>query len=339
MPNSTMFLSNLSIVDHAYIGRDGKVTGGSYNPSFLVSGAVTEDESVVVDFSTIKKNIKALIDDDFTGFDHKLWLVSNYSDVTSIEILSSINPKLVGMIPKSNWAYYFDGQDCATEYYEDMLRITTRSTVLTVPRDSIKWVSNYEDNGSCLDVIVQKDFDRYLTARLAHDFNVAVTVETDLCETEHTFLSPKTNATATFRYTHGLKASSSWGCQNIAHGHLSYVQAQFEHGRDLSIEAQEIILNDIVLRELKDVVFINTANVVNESDDEVTVSYESLTRGAFSATYSKSDYNLIVLPTETTVEYLVDYMAKRFEAKLKSNGVEKLFVSEGLSKGAVATIN
>src|SRR5574343_1490291 len=81
---SSIFLSDLTVVDHAYINSQGQVIGGSFNPGFIVSGEVDPVEKVVVDFSTIKKDVKYSIDkhiDDYhhNGFDHKIWFIEGYS--------------------------------------------------------------------------------------------------------------------------------------------------------------------------------------------------------------------------------------------------------------------
>jgi hypothetical protein len=76
MKKSTMFLANLSVVDHAVLIPEGLIRGNSHNPSFEVSGVVDEVENVVCDFSTIKKRMKQLIDDHDMGFDHKCWILT-----------------------------------------------------------------------------------------------------------------------------------------------------------------------------------------------------------------------------------------------------------------------
>src|ERR1019366_4256422 len=75
-----MFLADVTVIDLAYITPIGTILGSSLSPKFVVSGDVTKDESVVVDFGKIKKKIKALIDDRDHGYDHKLWLFDN-SDI------------------------------------------------------------------------------------------------------------------------------------------------------------------------------------------------------------------------------------------------------------------
>jgi hypothetical protein len=70
---SSMFLNDITNVDHAYIDDKGMIKGGSVRPKMIVSGLVDPVENVVIDFSTVKKTIKKVIDDPEKGFDHKLW--------------------------------------------------------------------------------------------------------------------------------------------------------------------------------------------------------------------------------------------------------------------------
>lgn len=88
---ATMFLSNLTILDHAILDERGNVVGGSFNPSFFVAGEIDPIEQVVVDFSTVKKEIKNIIDDRETGFDHKLWWIQGVSKGTT----STVNNRII----------------------------------------------------------------------------------------------------------------------------------------------------------------------------------------------------------------------------------------------------
>lgn len=71
---STLFLRDLTCIDHAKIDSYGQLSGGSYNLDVLVSGDVEQHEQVVVDFSKCKHLIKDLVDDFNSGFDHKCWV-------------------------------------------------------------------------------------------------------------------------------------------------------------------------------------------------------------------------------------------------------------------------
>jgi len=111
---SSIFLNAVTVIDHAYINHDGLIIGGSFLASFLVTGETDPLEKVVVDFSTLKKDIKNLIDrhtyyNNSNGYDHKLWLLNGYS----------------------NYKAKLEDKD-------DYVKITTSSVELVMPRDAVK---------------------------------------------------------------------------------------------------------------------------------------------------------------------------------------------------------
>ena len=303
-----LFLSDLTVVDHAYIDDSGNVVGGSFNPTFYVAGNVDPVEQVVVDFSTIKKDIKNIIDSRLIGFDHKLWVIDGYSNVNTL-----------------SWNSLSHDTD-ATQ-----VEIETPTTKLSIPESALKHIvttdpkyANYTTDS------IGYFFAELVQAGLRKQYGDSIVVECinnlNTHEPYNTIWSP-----SFFTYAHGLKDSTSWGCQNIAHGHFSFIQA-YPGSFDVSN------LLDKIAEDINEAIFINAANILEESEDIITIGYET-ERGSFLATYLKMAYNLIVLPTETTVEHLVDYVAERYKAELTGLRVEKLFVSEGLSKGAIKRFN
>ena len=59
---ASIFLTNVTVIDGAFVTERGMVEGASFNPKFVVTGPVTEDEQVVIDFGRIKKKLKEWID-------------------------------------------------------------------------------------------------------------------------------------------------------------------------------------------------------------------------------------------------------------------------------------
>lgn len=292
---STMWLANLSILDHAYIDYRGNVVGGSFNPSFLVSGEVDPVEQVVVDFSAVKKQIKAIIDDREIGFDHKLWFIKGYSNGTL--------------------THTSDGQ----------AKIITPTTILTTPMNAIKVIPDgiyaTDSIGRHLGELVEREL-----SKLHPSVNIRVEC---MNNTDAHFPTHNHNA-AFFRYAHGLKESTSWGCKNIAHGHLSYLQL-------LPTNDATNALTENMAKELDDTIFVYHDNIVDETDVHLSIEYTT-DRGYFSAMYQKDAYKLEILDTETTVEHLVDAVASKWAMELDVLGVTHVLVSEGLSKGALVSV-
>lgn len=148
-----------------------------------------------------------------------------------------------------------------------------------------------------------------------------------------------------FNYTHGLRNSTSWGCQNIAHGHTSFIQVS---GPNLNSELAKHVLARIKL-ECTDKYFADSSILLFESrdttihkgvtvdvSDKLGVRYASKDRGLQTLFLHKE--HLTVLKSETTIEYLVDYVKNKYLDLLKDAGVDLLYVSEGLTKGGVLKI-
>lgn len=307
LDQAAMFLSEVTVVDHAYINHLGEVIGGSFLPSFKVRGDVDPQESVVVDFSTIKKDIKAAIDHKEIGFDHKLWIIPGYSN-------------------------------CDWREDEGQLIIDTPAVSLEVPANAVKFV---ESDGLSYG---SHNAGRWFQAFLERELRVkypSVSIECRNSESAVAAL-PDENCVM-FRYVHGLKDSTSWGCQNVAHGHLSFIQAVDEQNNGLPLHMVKKLAH-----ELNDTTFVFSQNLVNDPQlprgqrvtledtggRQVRVCYTT-DRGQFYMGLKPDMNKVVILDTETTIEYLVNFAAKRLRQLLGEGGPKfSIYVSEGLSKGA-----
>jgi len=307
---STLFLNNISVVDHAYIDDQGRVCGGSFNPNFIVSGTPDPTEKVVVDFSTIKKDIKHSIDKHIenvyaNGFDHKLWVIEGFSTVTKMVL---------------------DG---------DVVYMETPVMKLTLPRNAVKLITKLRG------LTPSHKLDYIATAFASHVYhdleatypNIQIEVQCINTVDEHiTHPYP----TFPFHYVHGLKDSTSYGCQNIAHGHRSFIQI------DSDYHVAQTLLGKIAY-DLDNTVFVREENVAAHTigDNWITIEYVT-GRGEFVMSLDTDAHKVVVLPTETTVEFLASYIKLKYGHELSMiadpSGLERvtqIFVSEGLSKGAV----
>ena len=314
---SSMFLVQPTVIDHAYIDDKGRVAGGSFNPNFVISGEVDEKEKVVVDFSSVKKKLKSIIDDRETGFDHKLWVLRNWSN---FEI---------------------------SELDEHTYSITTPAVRLITPRNAVK-VLDLADSYCPAEIGVELML--HLQGALRQSYpgvNIDVEVHNEsrmqLMHMAPRMVEGQVWCADMFTYVHGLKDSTSWGCQNCNHGHLSFVQLFYtidenlrfvghQDPRELAREISEYLDGSI---------FIYEANLVRAQEGNVS-SYISIEytaeRGTFKAEYDPTKLKVRVLPTETTVEYLVEHVLEVFGDRLREAGVTRIYLSEGLSKGAMAKL-
>lgn len=293
MSKATMFLSQLTCIDHALINESGLLIGGSFLPSFLIHGEIDECEKVVVDFSTIKKDVKAAIDSAQDGFDHKLWLIGGFSQI-----------------------------DQVPDFLKNRITLKSEAVELDVPLDAIKLVTASGYGVAA----IGKALENYLTAQLNKKYPGIEVVCTN--STFAQTVSGEKPTTGFFRYVHGLKDSTSWGCQNIAHGHLSFLQL---HKPKIST-ADELSLMSNIAEELDNTIFIRRDNVVQDGKDWVSIAYDCQ-RGHFEAKFNKHLHKTEIIETETTVEFLAEYVKENWFESLEGTA-EGLFVSEGLTKGA-----
>jgi 6-pyruvoyl-tetrahydropterin synthase len=134
-----------------------------------------------------------------------------------------------------------------------------------------------------------------------------------------------TNSHTYFNYVHGLKNSSSWGCQNIHHGHTSFVEVF-----NTITKEPNGVLARIVADLFDDRILICRENILHHSDNGLLVSYKS-ERGMMTALYSNLN-NWLILETETTIEYMAEYIHQNLNETLKGYTVN---ISEGLQKGCL----
>jgi hypothetical protein len=295
-----MYLNNITQVDHAYIDDSGYVVGGSWNISAVIEGIEDPVEKVVIDFGTCKKLIKACLDDhkDYIyGFDHRLWIIDGFSDFT---IMNN------GMV-KTDAVDIFAGDG------------------------SIKFIPNCSSYYGVIDAM-EFEINQYIQLKLGPGISIKLKYDEEFVLPKFTGLVEKGDEVVTvipFKYVHGLKDSTSYGCQNIAHGHLSCI----------TLVGSPIgkVDKDIIYGHFGDVVFAKNENISEISDSEkITISYSTPKRGGFNMVIKDGSHDVIVLETETTVENLAKYIAGVIKTETDFQGV--VYVSEGLTKGAYQII-
>lgn len=306
---TTMFLNDKNVVDHAYIDERGCVVGGSFGPCWRVTGDVDPEEKVVVDFSTCKKQIKSLIDHPVNGFDHKLWI-----------------------LPTSKCEWDFKDE---TEYGKNRIVIKSNEVEFDIPKERVKIIDRETDiSYSCRNAGIW--FEEYITEALQaiHGSHISVKCFNTEDMTTAPFDEGEGRELMTrFRYSHGLKNSTSWGCRNPAHGHYSYVSIRYENPHCPDALSAAIEVNNF-LDCHSNLTFAWSENATVSSDgNEVEIDYYDVDGVRYFAKY-KNDSLPIVLETETTVEFLTDYFAEILEPYLKRMKAKSLYVSEGLNKGA-----
>ena len=303
---SKLFLNNITVIDHGFIDNRGHQCGGSFQASFEVSGEVDEREQVVIDFSAVKKSIKQIVDCNKEGFDHKLWFIPGWSK---------------GEVD------HVDG------------RVIIRTPVVRIEGpDNI--LRTFDSDGYSI-YSLETAIGKHVEAKLSQmypDVRVGVVCKLSLVG----FTNTQSGVGPWyFRYSHGLRNSTSFGCQNIAHGHLSWLEMEHdEHYREECQECKAAVqsLYDALHSQWDGAVLIDQANVVAQSDTAVTIAYTSQ-RGAFHAIYDLREVKVKILPTETTVENLVEAFVRDNGFFLERAHIKRVYMSEGLAKGSIKELN
>lgn len=309
--DSSIFFNEPTVIDHSYIDRTGRLIGGSVNPSFVITGAVSNAENVVLDFSFGKHKLKHLIDDEHGGFDHKCWVALGWSGTTRIAAAEDggyLSPAFL------------------LESTEDIeIVVETPHVIVKAPKSAFRFFYGLAGTDLTIYGYARTAMEQYLNDSMDR-FNVSVTMGANP-------IASKSEEPEMFRYVHGLKASSSWGCQNIAHGHLSFIEID-----SYATNVRQIAMS--IAKTLDNTIFINQDNYsIDPVTGGVMISYESNDRGRFEMIIKPmAQQKYVVMETETTIEHIIEYVAAKFEPQLKSINATRLYVSEGLSKGAVVDL-
>lgn len=211
-----------------------------------------------------------------------------------------------------------DDPNIVMDLGETFHQITHRSSGLHIKseRDAFAYVSNDPT----------ADIQEFLNSALAPYRVSNVTLNTNIIP------SPRINSTPViFRYVHGLKNSSSYGCKNIVHGHKSWIGAVAPEDNRSFVDQ---ILRGIAT-DLDGCIFAHAEDIQSTDGGVYKIGYDTDERGQMSMSFTQK---LIVLETQTTVEHIVEYIRARYYDQLKFVGVTELFVSEGLCKGAKVTL-
>lgn len=333
-----IYWDNISDVDHAILMPTGEIVGNSFIARASAKGVVTDDENVIIDFSSGKKKFKQHLDNTI---DHKLWV--------------NVNDFVIG------------------DYSDTEVKIVTLndSIELILPRDAVLFLDHYLVSlpymtyiKKMIELAVDYATDSY-TYTNEDMYNVKFT------KSPNSILRP---SSIFFNYAHGLPNSTSFGCKNMAHGHLSYIYFENKDKENI-IDARLFNENYNVLfkkalnylvpnnesagvfdQTLDSLYFISAVepnSLVNEGGKNLRYAVNS-TRGKQVLLIKNTNFDkwhepitgvktqrinnqiFVVVPYHTTIENL----ATRFFEDLFNIAAPQLLqnydicVSEGLSKGA-----
>lgn len=146
-----------------------------------------------------------------------------------------------------------------------------------------------------------------------------------------------------FRYCHGSEGSD-FGSQNIAHGHLSYLQVLDKNYKEIKVYSPELsaYLLEMVIK-LDNTYFINSYNNNNDLNldaDKYSISYISKDRGFFNLVLNIGDpkVKVCVLNTDTSIEHIINFIVFLYGRKLKKFGACYFVLSEGLERASIVKL-
>ncbi|QJT71266.1 6-pyruvoyl tetrahydropterin synthase-like protein [Vibrio phage vB_VcorM_GR11A] len=339
---ASMFLHNVTVIDGAYVDSNGVCVGFSFSPRFHVSGKVSEDESVVVDFSTIKKDLKAFIDDKETGIDHKL-LVFTEGHGDNKVTLGCVSH--VTLHPEKDKGKKKAKSSANTKTKPFVRVVTATGTEIDTDVYAVKELDIRGHRRPELDakpiVLIQYWLQQEINNHFP-DLDIKVSLESKFNHVNpidvHGWVLTQAQP---ITYVHGLKDSTSFGCQNIMHGHRSFIQLVGirEEYADNKYKASLDKVCKTMARFMDGKYLVAERNYAPSGgsipEDRDWVGYESRDRGKFSVLLGQPH---LVLPHETTIECIVHYMYQQFRSQLRELGVSQIYISEGLEKGAFYSV-
>lgn len=371
---NTLYINRLTTVDCALLigdlGSEGtKAFGFSFNVSCNISGELDPTENVIVDFGTLKKAIKAEIDNLEYGYDHKLIFGSDYDDVI-VELDHEKNTATI--LDHNQNVLYLGPKNSVRPANErelsmalNQLDVNTLKNYFLQGRDFASYSKvPYKKSlhPSLIAVLngLEKELRGFIQQRINTLYpNSGIKVDRVDCDIQFTmpaecFYSEDENLTPVafsqvMPYTHGLKNSTSIGCKNLMHGHLSHIVAVAEFDKntpETQIKHEMVVVGSIInfiALELFNTHFVWGDNL---KDDGHVEKYTADGRGEFTLLLGDPDDSSIKsivsepteLSTESTIENLAGYIERHYGKSLTSLGIKTIYVSEGLQKGSYINV-
>lgn len=290
-----LFVDNLTVIDCSYLCPQRGVVGESWIVDIVLDGALNE-QSMVLDFGLVKKQVKAIIDN---SVDHKLVVPTEhaYTQVTHNEDDSAM------------WV--------------DFIRPDARSIHLFCPVDAFAFIDS--------DVVSVETVTKYLKAVIKREMPVNIEGLSLQLRPEaidgfyyHYTHGLKKHDGNCQRIAHGHRSRIQIKLNNIRQPALEKVWS--DHWQDVYLgTAEDVVLQDALTL---------SAKAQRESSDTTHISYSYYAdQGLFELIIPRTEND--VIDTDTTVECIAEHLAVSIKTQHPDSDVE-VRAFEGVGKGAIA---
>ncbi|MBL4899840.1 MAG: 6-carboxytetrahydropterin synthase [Colwellia sp.] len=276
-----LFVDDLTVIDFSYLCKERGIVGESWIVDVLLDGSLNE-QSMVLDFAIVKKQIKAIIDD---AVDHKLLLPIQATELTLANSPYHANHQTLDYISERA-SYYLQSPSCAFAQI-DCLQITIAAVTEHLNGIIMAELPN-NVQGLTLTLRpenISSDYYHYTHGLKLHDGN---------CQ----------------RIAHGHRSKIQIFVDEQKDGQLEHQWCQRWQDIYIASEADRIAKEEIQL---------STQAIDNLTPDHQYFSYTA-PQGRFDiAVESKV---LDVVDCNSTVELLADFIARQLKKNLPSKAVK-----------------
>ncbi|CAH9062131.1 hypothetical protein PSECIP111854_02951 [Pseudoalteromonas sp. CIP111854] len=281
-----LFVDALTVIDFSYLCNKRGAIGESWIVDLTLHGQLN-DESMVLDFALVKKQIKRIIDDTI---DHKL------------AVAKGLDGKVTVADNRVDLDCQFgDGHHLA----------------MNAPEQAVCLLEGEEVNEQSVISFLKSVIMPKMPSNVK---DIGIELRAEQSESFY------------YHYSHGLKKHDG-NCQRIIHGHRSQLGVFVDGMKHPRLQKEWATKwQDIYLGTEEDVIDASNLKYVTASTNDVCFAYEA-TQGYFELAMSKARCD--ILPCDTTVECIAEYLAKQIKDTMPDNTIT-VKAYEGVGKGAIA---
>ncbi len=289
-----LFVNDLTVIDFSYLCPERGIVGESWIVDIILDGSLNE-QSMVLDFGKVKKQIKRIIDD---AVDHKLAVPADhaYTRVTHTDDDSS--------------------------YWVDFLRPEGRSIHLFCPADAFAFIDAENVSMESVNAYLRAVIKRELPGNVA-GLEVILREEAIPGAYYHYTHGLKKHDGNCQRIAHGHRSQLQVFIDNSRAPQVE--QRWAKRWQDIYLGSQE---------DTCDVNALNLSAPAQAINDTSHQGYRyTADQGLFELAVPHSENDIIA--SDSTVECIADYLAQTIAREEQASGRVKVMAYEGVGKGAI----